>query len=82
MRAETFARQTEQLLGDGQIDERRVDVAVPEIGGEVGQPALRVDPQPVPLEHAVDDERVPQVVDARPATSRLRLEAGGADDAA
>jgi hypothetical protein len=58
VRAESLARQAEQLLSDGEIDERRVDVAVPEVGGEVGQPALWVDPVPVPLKHAVDDERV------------------------
>lgn len=82
MRAKSLARQAEQLLSDGEIDERRVDVAVPEVGGEVGQTALWVDPLLVPLKHAVDDERVAQVVDARPATASLRLEAGGADDAA
>lgn len=82
MHSETLACQTEQLLGDGEIDERRVDVAVPEIRREVGQPALRVDPLPVPLEHPVDDKRVSQIVNAGPATARLRLEASGADDAA
>lgn len=59
-----------------------MDVAVPEIGREVGQPTLRVDPLSVPLEHPVDNERVAKVVDAWPATTRLWLEASGADDAA
>lgn len=80
--AETLARQAEQLLGDGEVDKRRVDVAVPEIGGEVGQPALRVDPFPVPLEHAVNDEGVAQIVDAWSAPTNVRLEAGRVDDAA
>lgn len=82
MSAESLARQAEQLLGDGEVDERRVDVAVPEVGGEVGQPALRVDPLPVPLEHAVNDERVTQVVDAWSAPTNIRLETGRVNDAA
>lgn len=82
MSAESLARKAEQLLGDGEVDERRVDVAVPEVGGEVGQPALRVDPLPVPLEHAVNHEGVAQVVDAWSAPTGVGLEAGRVNDAA
>jgi hypothetical protein len=49
--AEAFVRQAEQLLGDGQIDECGMDAAVTEVGREVRELALGVDPLPVPLEH-------------------------------
>ena len=82
MNAEAFAGQAEQLLGNGEVDERRVNVAVPEVGREEGQSALRVDPFAIPLEHAVNDEGVAQVVDTRSAPADIRLEAGCVDDAA
>ncbi len=82
MNAEAFARQIEQLPSNREIDERRVDVAVPEVGREVGQPTLRVDPFAVPLDHAVNDEGVAQVVDTWSAPADIRLEASRVDDAA
>jgi hypothetical protein len=53
-----------------------VDVAVTEVGREIRQLPLRVDALAVPLEHPVDDEGVPQVVDARTAPAWCGLEAG------
>ena len=59
-----------------------MDVAVAEVGREVGQPRLRVDALPVPRDHPVDDEGVAQIVNPWPTTARFGLEAGGANDKA
>lgn len=79
---EALVGETEQLLGDREVDQGRVDVTVTEVGREVGQPALRVDALPVPLEHPMDDEGVAQVVDARATAASFRLEACRADHTA
>lgn len=50
-----------------------------EIGRQERKLALGVDALPIPREHPVNDERVPQVVDPRTASSRLRLQAGRSD---
>ena len=47
-----------QFLRNREIDQRRVNVAVPEIGGEIRQPRLRVDPLLIPHRHSMDYEGV------------------------
>ena len=56
-----------------------MDAAVTEVGREVRQLALGVDPLAIPLEHPVDDKCVAEIVDARPARSRFGLETRGSD---
>jgi hypothetical protein len=77
--AEAFVRQAEQLLRDGQIDQRGMDAAVTEVGREVGQLALGVDPLAVPLEHPMDDKGVAEIVDTWSTSTRSGLETRRAD---
>src|SRR6516225_5704345 len=49
----------QQLLGDGQIDERRMNVSVTQVGGKIGQAALRINSLTVPSGDAVNNESVP-----------------------
>ena len=48
----------QQLLGDGQIDERRMNVPVTEVGGKIGQAVLRINSLTVPSGQAVNNESV------------------------
>ena len=73
---EASARLTEQLLRYGQVDERRVDVAMTEVGREVRQARLRIDPVAIPREHPMHDEAVAQVVHAWPRPATGGFEAG------
>src|SRR5689334_21722914 len=59
---ETLARLLQQFLGDGEVDQGRVDVLVPEIGGQVGEPMLRIDAGSIPRQHAMDHKGVTKVM--------------------
>ena len=72
----------QQLLGDGQIDERRMNVPVTEVGGKIGQAALRINSLTVPSGYAVNNESVPQVVNARPTPTGPSVQPGSTNDMA
>ena len=79
-RPEAFACLLQEFLGDRDVDQRRVDIAVTQIGREERQPILRIDAGAVPLENAVHDERVTQVVNARTNLAFRRLDPGTPQD--
>ena len=54
----------QKLLRDRQINQRRMDVLVAEVRGQVWQHGLGVDSCPIPFRHSVNDECVAKVVDA------------------
>src|SRR3546814_3412548 len=62
---EAFACFLQQILRDGDVDQRGVDIPVAHVGGEEVQLVLRIDAGPVPLEYPVDDHRMAQIVNAR-----------------
>ena len=51
-----------------------------EIGREVMEAGLRIDPGAIPGQHPVDDKRVPQVMEPRPQASGLRFQVCLSDD--
>jgi hypothetical protein len=54
--SEPIAGAPEQFLGDGQIDERRMDATVTEISCQIGETILRIDSFAIPFGHAMDHE--------------------------
>jgi hypothetical protein len=56
--SETLVGVLKQFLRNGEIDQRGMNVAVTEIGGQIGQPGLGVDPLLVPHRHPMDDKGV------------------------
>src|SRR5271154_4221813 len=64
--AEPLTCLVQKILRHGDVHERRMDIAVPEIGREERQLVLRIDAGAIPFEHAVHHERVTQVMNARP----------------
>ena len=66
----------QEILGDGDIDQRRMDIAVPEIGRQERELVLRIDAGAIPLQNAVHDHRVTQVVNARTSLALRRLDPG------
>ena len=62
--SETLVGVLKQFLRNGEINQRGMNVAVTEIGGQIRQPGLRVDPLLVPLSHPMDDKGVAQIVNA------------------
>src|SRR5713226_2013089 len=66
--SEALVRLLQELLGDRQVYQRRVDIAMTKVGGQMCQPALGIDPLLIPLRHPMDDERMPKVMNARPTT--------------
>jgi len=78
--AEPLAGFLQQILRDGDVDQRRVDVPVTQIGREEVQPVLRVDAGSIPFKDPVHDHRVPQVMHARPRPPGRRLEPSAAHD--
>ena len=70
---EPIIGQMQKLLRDRQINQRRMDVLVAEIRGQVWQHGLGVDACPIPFGHSVNHECVAKVVDAWAcATARTR----------
>ena len=65
-----------KLLRDGEVDQRRVDVFVAEVCGQVREARLRIDPLSIPSQHAVEHKGVPEVVNARAYLAVLRLDPG------
>ena len=57
------------------VGKSRSDVLVANIGGEALKASLWLDALPVPLKHAVRNERVPQIMDTRPLHSPRGLKA-------
>ena len=74
MHAKSFAGLLKQILGNGEVYQRRVDIFVPEIGGQVREAQLRVDTLAVPGEHAACDEGMTKIVYTRSHASRSRFE--------
>ena len=73
MHAKSFAGLLKQILGNGEVHQRRVDIFVPEIGGQVREARLRIDALAVPGEHAACDEGMAKIVYARTHASRSRF---------
>src|SRR5450756_739582 len=69
-----------EFLGDRDVNQRRVDIAVPQICREEWKLVLRIDAGAVPFENAVHHKRVTQVVDARASLAFRRLESGTPQD--
>src|SRR5580700_5042390 len=69
----------QQVLGDGDVDQSRVDIPMTEIGREERQAILRVDARPVPFEDPVHDHRVAQVMNARAGFSSQWLQLESAE---
>src|SRR5216684_451206 len=65
-----------KVLRHPDLDERRMDIAVPEVGREELQPFLWIDAGAIPFKNAVHHERVTQVMNARPGLASWRLKAG------
>ena len=57
-RSVSFRCQLEQLLGDGQVGEGRVQAFVSQVGHQVRQSRRGIDAFAIPVEPAVDDEGV------------------------
>lgn len=73
---ESIARLAEQLLGDGQVDRRRVGLDVAEKCRQVKETLAWIESLAIPPQESPDGERVSQIVDpgrAR-AVSRSKLE--------
>ena len=66
----------QDILSDGDIDQRRMDIVVPEIGRQERKLVLRIDAGAIPLENAVHHHRVTQVVNARTGLALRRLDPG------
>ena len=56
--SEAPVRFLQQFLGDRQVDQGRVDIAMTKIGSQMRQTALRIDALVIPLRHPMDDEGV------------------------
>ena len=69
-----------QFLGDRQVNQRRVDIAMTEVRCQVSQTSLRVDSLLVPLRHSMNDECVSKIVDARATAAGVSVHASKADD--
>src|SRR5713101_3668302 len=74
--AEALTCLVEKVLRHRDVDERRMDIAVPEVGREELQPFLWIDAGAIPFKNAVHHERVTQVMNARPGLASWRLKAG------
>src|SRR4029077_6330226 len=70
----------QKVLRDSDVDQRRVDISMAEIGCEERQTILWVDARLVPFEDPVHDHRVPQVVQARTCSPLRRFQPGTAYD--
>ncbi len=68
------------VLRDGQVHQGGIDIFMAEIGGQVMEACLRIDPGAIPRQHPVDDKGVPQVMEPRPQASCLRLQTRPSDD--
>ena len=55
----------QQFLCDGEVHQSRVDVLVAEVRGQIGETRLGIDAFPVPGQHPVHDEGMPQIMDAK-----------------
>ena len=64
----------EYLLSDGQVHQGGIDVFMAEIGREVMEAGLRIDPGAIPGQHPMDDKRVPQIMEPRSGTPCGRLQ--------
>src|SRR5260221_11007344 len=79
-RPEAFVCMLQDFLGDCDVNQRRVDIAVTQIGREEWKLILRIDAGAVPLENAVHHERMTQIVDARASLAFRRLNSGTPQD--
>ena len=79
-RPESFVCFLQDFLGDRDVNQRRVDIAVTQICREEWKFLLRIDTGAVPLENAVHHERMSQVVDARASLASRRLNSGTPQD--
>src|SRR5258707_12343512 len=75
-RPEAFVCMLQDFLGDCDVNQRRVDIAVTQICREEWKLILRIDAGAVPLENAVHHERMTQIVDARASLAFRRLNSG------
>src|SRR5260370_11061517 len=79
-RPEAFVCLLQDFLGDRDVNQRRVDIAVTQICREEWKLILRIDAGAVPLENAVHHERMTQVVDSRASLAFRRLNSGTPQD--
>lgn len=75
-RTEALVCLLQDILSDGDIDQRRMDIAVSEIGRQEWKLVLRIDAGAIPFQNAVHDHRVTQVVDARTGLALRRFDPG------
>src|SRR5271157_117156 len=68
----------QQFLGDRDVNQGGVQVAMTEVGPEVRQLGLDIDAFPVPLDHPMHDETVSQIMDSRTGATWIWFEAGAA----
>ena len=78
--AEALPGLLQQILRDRDIDQRRMDIAVPEVGRQVRKAILRIDAGAVPVENPVHDERVTNVVNTGADLSLEWFDAGAPQD--
>jgi hypothetical protein len=79
--AKTLAGFLKQLLGNRQIDDGGMEIAVTEIGPQVRQSGLDIDALPIPGQHPMDDKGVAQIMNARANAVGVRLQPSSAQDA-
>ena len=70
----------QEILRDRDVDQRRMDIAVPEIGRQEWKLVLRIDAGAIPFENAIHDHGVTQVVNARTGLALRRLDPGTPQD--
>ena len=75
---EPLAGAMQQFLGDRDVNQGGVQVAMTEVGPEVRQPGLDIDVFPVPLDHPMHDEAVSQIMDPRTGATCIWFESGAA----
>ena len=64
----------QQFLGDRDVNQSGVQVTMAEVGPEVRQLGLDIDVFPVPLDHPMHDETVPQIMDPRTGATCIGFE--------
>src|SRR5271165_2416839 len=74
----TLAGAMQQFLGDRDVTRIECRVTMAEVGPEVRQLGLDIDVFPVPLDHPMHDETVPQIMDPRTGATGIWFEAGAA----
>jgi hypothetical protein len=78
--AKPFTGVLQQVLCDGDIYERRVNVSVAEIRGKVWQTRLWINAVSVPSQHAVENKAVAEVMNTRSDLTVVRLYTRASED--